>query len=106
MNQSINQSINSSINSSSQKVKMYTLNYDPGQISGHVVLKSVKPVNKQILVIVDYKWEEHDIGDWRGVHKVQVPVYETQTVTEWVPTGKWTVYTEEEYQKYEAMHSS
>ena len=101
----MNQQINTSINSSSQKVKMYTVNYDPGHIPGHVVLKSVKPVTKQVQVIVGYTWEEHDIGDWHGVHRVQVPVYETQTVTEWVPTGKWTVYTEEEFKNYEASHS-
>jgi hypothetical protein len=105
MNMSINQTTSQSINQvnqSTSQVKMYTLNYNPGHIAGHVVLKKHHPVTKEVTVQVGTTWEEHDIGDWRGVHKVQVPVYETKTVTEYEVT--WEVYTEEEFKKFEASY--
>ena len=102
-NQSTSQSV-SQVNQSTNQVKMYSLDYNPGNVPGHIVLKKSSPVFEERSVIVGYEWVENDIGSWMGPQRIQVPIYETQRVC----VGRketWDVYTEDEFKKFEALYA-
>ena len=89
---------------SSQSVKMYTLDYNPGVVPGHVVLKKNSPIIEYRQVEDGYEWVENDIGSWVGPQRIQVPKYKTEQVVVGYKVS-WIVYTEDEFKKFQQSFS-
>jgi hypothetical protein len=84
---------------SADNSKMYTLDYDPGHIEGHVVLKHNIPIMETRYVCIGTEWIEHDIGSWVGPQRIETPKYEEKEFVKCYKTT-WVVYTQEEFKKF------
>lgn len=84
-----------------QQFALPKLDYDPGHIDGHIVLKSSSPCFEERDIVVGYVWEEEDFGGYMGPRRIQVPVFEKQNVFIGYKYS-WQVCSQSEYESFTA----
>ncbi len=78
---------------------MFELEYDPGHIQGHIVLKKASPFYNEHTEFIGFEWEEEDIGSHMGPRRIQVPMYKKEY--EYIGHKiTWQVLTSTEYEKF------